>query len=186
MRYAGNDSGGIWTVINSKNPFTYSILVIKQDKDGNVIRDVSFSLTPDTESIQQEFSTDESGTHEIEKEFGLNVSLELTEIEPQDGYFGLPASIQFKVIEDEDTGEHSAILLNEDQLGDLVSLKLIENEDTGENQLQITVVNETGYVLPDAGGSGPIVCTLSGILIMASALMYRYRLKHKHERRSKI
>ena len=185
MRYTGNDSDGVWTIINSKNPFTYSILVIKQDKDGNSLSNVPFSLTPDVEGIWSECSTDGNGQYLFDSDFGLNVSFELTEIAPPDGYFGLPSTIQFKVLEDEDTGAHSAVLLNEDQLENLVSLNLIEDDETGENQLQITIINETGYVLPETGGSGIFCYTLSGTLIIAAALMYRYGLRRKRERRSK-
>ena len=187
MRYTGNDSNGVWTVINKKNPFTYNILVIKQDEEGNYIADVPFSLTPDADGVWQECRTDENGQYLFNAEFGLNVSFELTETRTPDGYFSLPGSIRFKVVEDEDTGEHSAILLNADQLGSLVSLKLIEDEESGENQLQITIINETGCVLPETGGPGISFYTLSGaLLMMASVLMYRYRLRRKCERRSKM
>ena len=185
MRYTGNDSDGVWTVINSKNPFTYSILVIKQDKEGNPISNVPFSLAPDVEGVWSECYTDGNGEYLFDSDFGLNVSFELTELTPPDGYFGLPCSIQFKVSEDEDTGEHSAVLINGDLLKDLVSLKLEENDETGENQLQITVVNETGYILPETGSSGIYPYTLSGALMAVSALMYRYILRRKRERRLK-
>lgn len=48
----------------------------------------------------------------------------------------------------------------------------------------VTVYNSTGFELPATGGSGTILYTTGGILLMALPLVYGYR-KHRDERRAK-
>lgn len=49
----------------------------------------------------------------------------------------------------------------------------------------ITVENTSGYELPEAGGIGTILYTLSGLVLMTGTLMYGCMLRRKRERRAK-
>ena len=47
----------------------------------------------------------------------------------------------------------------------------------------VTISNEPGSALPNTGGSGTLPYTLGGIgLIMASALMYIFRMRRRERR----
>ena len=50
----------------------------------------------------------------------------------------------------------------------------------------VTVYNSTGYELPATGGSGTILYTTGGLLLMALPLVYGYRKKRRSERRAKL
>lgn len=43
-------------------------------------------------------------------------------------------------------------------------------------------VNQTGYVLPETGGSGTTLFTLSGLCLIVSALMYIHYARRRRER----
>ena len=60
----------------------------------------------------------------------------------------------------------------------------IPQDATYENDVYtITVRNSTGVTLPNTGGSGTLPYTLGGIaLIMASALVYGFRMRRRERR----
>ena len=74
-------------------------------------------------------------------------------------------------------------LVNEAELNSLVSLKLSEEDD--KTVLEIHVINQPGYMLPETGGPGTTLFTLCGIalIILVAPLMYRYFIRWKRERR---
>ena len=170
MRWTGYDVGGVWTIINNKNPFTYDILLVKQNRNGERLPNAAFSLTPDTDGIWQHCTTNEAGQFLFEGNFGLNLIFELTELAPPDGYYGLSDSIQLTVQENPDTGEYVPVLINEDTVGELVSLELVESEMPGKYILKVTVINETGYVLPETGGIGTLPFALCGLAMIVSGV----------------
>lgn len=181
MRYSGNDTGGVWTIINTKDPFSYEILLLKQNKAGEPLAGVSFTLTPDEEGNWQNCATDENGQYLFNGDFGLNVSYELTETAPIEGYYRLPESIKFKVQEDS-SGGYVPVLENAEALDDLVSLKLTESDEAGKYVLEVTVINESGYILPETGGTGTLPFTIGGLaMIFSGVAIYFYRSKRRFE-----
>lgn len=61
------------------------------------------------------------------------------------------------------------------------NLRYSKNDD---NQGIWKIVNSSGYVLPETGGSGTIPFTLCGLGLMAGALMYIYYMRCKRGRRA--
>ena len=184
MRWTGNDVGGVWTIINNKNPFAYDILLVKQNRDGESLPNVAFSLTPDTDGIWQNCTTDESGQFLFEGNFGLNLIFELTESAPPNGYYGLSDSIRVTVQEDPHTGEYIPVLINEDTVSNLVSTELTESEIPGKYVLKVTVINETGYVLPETGSIGTPPFTLCGLaMILCGVTISLTKLRRRQEGR---
>ena len=55
----------------------------------------------------------------------------------------------------------------------------------GTSVLQVKVItNHQAYELPQSGGSGTLLITLSGLCLMLSALLYRYHARRMQERRT--
>lgn len=190
MRYTGNDKNGQWVIVNTKNPYTYQINILKTDDTGEtVLQNASFSIV-DPEDMAKTLTgtTDENGSLSFDAAFKPNIEYVLTETSAPDGYNLLPAAIRFKVTEpdDEDSGteERTVELTNSDELNNLVQLTLSEQED-GKGLLTIQVKNQEGYELPETGGHGTISFTLCGLACITGALMYKYyQIYHKKKRRA--
>lgn len=190
MRYIGNDQNGQWVIVNTKNPYTYQINILKTDDTGEtVLQNASFSIV-DPEDMAKTLTgaTDENGSLSFDAAFKPNIEYVLTETSAPDGYNLLPAAIHFKVTEpdDEDSGteERTVELTNSDELNNLVQLTLSEQED-GKGLLTIQVKNQEGYELPETGGHGTISFTLCGLAFITGALMYKYhQVHHKKKRRA--
>ena len=57
------------------------------------------------------------------------------------------------------------------------------SEETGNKVYTVSIKNHPGTALPNTGGSGTLLYTLGGIgLIMASALMYIFRMRRRERR----
>ena len=60
-----------------------------------------------------------------------------------------------------------------------------KNAELIDNAMTITLENQPGEELPHTGGSGSLLYTLSGmILIFTSALMYGFRMRRRERRSS--
>lgn len=63
------------------------------------------------------------------------------------------------------------------------SINLRSSDHVRADGLELTVYNDSGVTLPNTGGSGTLPYTLCGIaLIMASALMYGFRMRRRERR----
>jgi cell wall-associated NlpC family hydrolase len=183
LRYAGNDnSDGKWIILNSRNEYVYQVRVLKTDESGNVLQGVRFSITdPGDMTATLEEQTDASGRISFSGTFHPNIEYTLSELDTPDGYNILPANIHFRLLDDTTTDQQKVELVNDTQLNGLVDLYL--NEESGVPILLIKVINQTGYVLPETGGPGTTLFTLSGLCLIVSALMYTHHARRRRERR---
>jgi len=174
MRYKKNDnSDGKWIIVNTKNPYTYQVEILKTDENETALQNASFSITnPENTTKMLTGTTDENGKYAFIAAFQPNIEYTLTETAAPDGYNLLPAEIRFKV-EESDTGGWTAQLENSEELKNLVKLDLSETDD-GKGKLTITVQNQESYELPETGGHGTILFTLCGLVLITGALMYKY------------
>ena len=119
----------------------------------------------------------ESGTANPVDLGGLGVGkYRLTETKSPDGYIKLTSHIDFEVYKD---GTALAVKLAEGTTG-----AKIEKSGTEDAPVYTVIVENTpGEALPNTGGPGTIPYTLGGIaLIMASALMYGFRMRRRERR----
>lgn len=174
MRYIGNDTeNGKWVIINTKNPYTYQVEILKTDENEKALQNASFSITnPDGTTEPLTGATDADGGLTFTDAFQPNIEYTLTETAAPDGYNLLPAEIHFKVAES-DTGGWTAQLENSEELKNLVKLDLSETDD-GKGKLTIQIKNQESYELPETGGHGTILFTLCGLALITGALMYKY------------
>ena len=110
----------------------------------------------------------------------------LTERKAPDGYIILAKHIYFQVYRDTKDGVVKARLTDEagTALDSPANMAAIDSPGTGDTPAYtITVKNTPGAVLPNTGGPGTLPYTLGGIaLIIASALMYGFRMRRKERR----
>lgn len=109
----------------------------------------------------------------------------LTETKAPDGYVILTKHIYFQVYRDTN-GSVKARLTNEagTALDSPADMAAIDGPGTGDTPAYtITVKNTPGAVLPNTGGPGTLPYTLGGLmLIIASALMYGFRMRRRERR----
>lgn len=187
MRYTGNDTNGQWRITNPRKPFYYAVEVIKVDESGNPLPGAGFSVADPVNAGQTlTGETDTYGKYLFDANFTANIAYVLSEAAPPDGYFSLPANIQFRVDEDTSDDTYTAVFINSGDFAGTVSLNLKET-GTGDNTkyvLEVTVKNQAIYELPATGGPGTLIYTLSGILLLGTALMVGFCTRRKREGRA--
>ncbi len=187
MRYTGNDTNGQWRITNPRKPFYYTVEVIKVDESGNPLPGAGFSVVDPVNAGQTlTGETDTDGKYLFDANFTANIAYILSEVSPPGGYFSLPANIQFRVDEDTSDDTYTVVFINSGDFAGTVSLNLKET-GTGDNTkytLEVTIQNQATYKLPNAGGSGTLIYTLSGILLLGTALMVGFCTRRKRERRA--
>lgn len=184
LRYAGSDTNGSWVIVNKRNAYTYQLRVVKTDDTGKkFLQNVPFTVTNPDGGEALSGTTDGNGTITFDAAFRPDIEYVLSETAAPDGYQMLPADIKFKVKDDAETETQTVELINSTELNDLVTLNLSEEND--KSVLTIHVKNQSGYALPETGGPGTNLFTLCGLglMTMTGALMYRYFIRWKRERR---
>ncbi len=184
LRYSGKDTNGRWEIVNARTEFTYQLQVIKTDDTGNTyLQNVSFTVTDPNGGTPLSGVTDENGCITFDAIFRPGIEYVLTETAAPDGYQMLPADIRFVVRDNRENDTQTVEVLNKDELNGLVDTTL--SDDGGVTMLVIHVKNQAGYVLPETGGPGTTLFTLCGLALMAmvGALMYRYHVRLRRERR---
>lgn len=187
MRYMGNDMNGQWRITNSRIPFHYALKIIKVDDAANPLADAGFSIAdPEHDGQMLTGETAEDGTYLFNAPFAPDTAYELSEVTPPDGYFSLPAGIQFRVNEDLSSDSYTAVFLNSGDFAGNVSLNLRELESGSNTQyvLEVTVQNQGVYELPATGGPGSLIYTLSGIVLLGTTLLISFGLRRKGEKKS--
>ena len=110
----------------------------------------------------------------------------LTETKAPDGYIILAKHIYFQVYRDTKDGVVKARLTDEagTAIGNPADTAAIDGPGTGAAPVYtVTIKNTPGAVLPNTGGPGTLPYTLGGLmLIIASALMYGFRMRRRERR----
>ena len=97
----------------------------------------------------------------------------LTEIDAPDGYYKLTDVVNVTV---KTTGVSA-------QLGNTTTTYNVTGNGTEDDPYVVVITNSSGVELPNAGGPGTLLYTLGGLmLIMASALMYGFRMRRGERR----
>ena len=162
---------------------TVDVQLKKVDDKDHLLSGAIFTLTKQQGTawgnIQEDIKPGdtESGTANPVDLGGLGIGkYRLTETKSPDGYIKLTSHIDFEVYKD---GTALAVKLAEGTTG-----AKIEKSGTEDAPVYTVIVENTpGEALPNTGGSGTLPYTLGGIaLIMASALMYGFRMRRRERR----
>ena len=180
-----------YTMIFDNKYSTIDVKLEKDDENGNTISGSVFDLNKygtSWTSIQTDVKPGDTATSTQNPVDlgGLGIGrYRLTETKAPDGYIILTNHVYFEVYKDTD-GVLKARLT--DETGAAVTsptdIAAIDGPGTGDTPTYIiTVTNTPGAALPMTGGSGTLPYTLGGIaLIMASALMYGFRMRRRERR----
>ena len=147
--------------------------ILKTDMEGNPLPGPTFTLAKKKDGAYADtgLGTKTSGSDGKVSFGGLGIGeYQLEETGTKEGY-----TIQVKQIEFEVKADGTIELKNADAIKDYVT--------NADGSLQITIKNEPGAQLPNAGGPGTSLYTLSGLLlIMGAALMYIFRMRRRERR----
>lgn len=177
MLWIGN--GADWTVLNTIDPYKYSLIVKKTDESDHPLAGAKFELRPNPADPDGyiPIETDATGVVHVIGEFKPNTLYTLTETGAPAGYYPLPGGIEFLVVKDETTGKYTPTVVND--YDGLVTVSLEKGADG--DILTITVKNKTGSELPSTGGAGTSLYTFGGLLLMAAPLVYGYMKRRREE-----
>ena len=163
-----------YTVTYTNISKVVDIVVKKTDDEGTASLDgAKFVLqkknsTETYVNVGEEFTVPTSG---FEIKSLIPGDYKLVEITPPNGYIVIEKETYFKVNE---SGSAHIIELASGTTNASVS---------GTNDNTVSIKNTPGQALPNTGGSGTLPYTLGGIaLIMASALMYGFRMRRRERR----
>ena len=161
---------------NTRNMFTVDLK--KTASDGTTeLSGAKFTLTRFNGTTYEAYP---DGNHVLgSKPVSLAAgNYELTETAAPDGYVVLTNKIRFTVASDGTLSDP----VNEEGVAD-TSLAVKSQGISEGSKGTIIVKNNPGQQLPNAGGPGTILYTLSGfMLILASALMYGFRMRRGERR----
>lgn len=165
--------------ITVKDKPTADLTIVKADsKTKAKLTGATFKLTKLVGTVYEAVSvegTASDGTFTVTDANGyqlkglLDGTYKLTEIKAPAGYIISKDPIEFK------------LKVNLDGTVSITGLN--ENLASATSDGTITVLNEAGVALPNTGGSGTLHYTLSGLLLIAAALMYGFVLRRRRERR---
>lgn len=160
----------------------------KVDDKENVISGAHFKLSKLQDTIWQEVNSDITpgdGTNGSPNPVDLgNLKIgryKLQETSAPDGYIVLNSDVYFKICNNTDG---NLIVQLTDEEGNAMNTSDVSSVVTAEDgSYTITIKNTPGQALPNTGGSGTLPYTLGGIaLLMASALMYGFRMRRRERR----
>ena len=152
------------------------IVVIKTDDAGTSIPGATFNLLKkDGSSYHAIPNRDDLANFSIPVN-GITLTgllpgdYELEEVTPPDGYIIIKKETYFNLSDSDE------VIKLSDESKDIAST-------SGEKKDTVSIKNQPGQALPNTGGPGTIPYTLGGIaLIMASALMYGFRMRRRERR----
>ena len=168
--YMNINGGNIWNIQK-----VTSIIVKKEDNENHFLPGATFELRKATtgEPLVKTITLGETDTAGVIIDGLSSGDYKLVETKAPNGYVIISNSIVFSV--------------NATGTGDVITWKDGQPENTkplsGTNNNTITVINTPGSPLPYTGGPGTLLYTLSGLmLILATALMYGFRMRRRERR----
>ena len=156
------------------------VTITKTDENGNELTGAVFTLTKDSQQVDGSPTDSAVSSTTFNLEYGIYC---LTETTAPNGYVILSNKIYFKVddngitLQTVSVGNDGKTTYSDANEGDypLVSLS--------EDALTVYVKNTPGQELPNTGGPGTLLYTLSGIaLMLGAALMYGFRMRRRERR----
>ena len=167
--------GGVKGVASYTNEAVISLDLKKTDTDNHSLTGAKFKLEMKDGDIWKSLENDmevKNGTSEIELNNLKSGIYKLTETTAPKGYSLLGSSIYFKVA----TGNVTLV----DENGDPTQASQASNMWSLENKV-LTIKNAKLYSLPSAGGPGIYGFTISGVAILATALLLFINNKRREE-----
>lgn len=168
-------SGGVKGVASYTNEAVISLDLKKTDTDNHSLTGAKFKLEMKDGDIWKSLENDmevKNGTSEIELNNLKSGIYKLTETTAPKGYSLLGSSIYFKVA----TGNVTLV----DENGDPTQASQASNMWSLENKV-LTIKNAKLYSLPESGGPGTYGFTISGVAILATALLLFINNKRREE-----
>lgn len=167
--------GGVKGVASYTNEAVTSLDLNKTDIDNHSLTGAKFKLEMKDGDIWKSLENDmevKNGTSEIELNNLKSGIYKLTETTAPKGYSLLGSSIYFKVA----TGNVTLV----DENGDPTQASQASNMWSLENKV-LTIKNAKLYSLPESGGPGTYGFTISGVAILATALLLFINNKRREE-----
>lgn len=163
-------SGGVKGVASYTNEAVTSLDLKKTDTENHFLTGAKFKLEMKDGDTWNDIEV-KNGTSEIELNNLKSGIYKLTETTAPKGYSLLGSSIYFKVA----TGNVTLV----DENGDLAQASNMWSLNT-ENKV-LTIKNTKLYSLPESGGPGTYGFTISGVAILATALLLFINNKRREE-----
>lgn len=173
--YDSKSGGGVKGVASYTNEAVTSLDLKKTDIDNHSLTGAKFKLEMKDGNSWKSLENDievKNGTSEIELNDLKAGIYKLTETTAPKGYSLLGSSIYFKVA----TGNVTLV----DENGDPTQASQASNMWSLENKV-LTIKNAKLYSLPSAGGPGIYGFTISGVAILATALLLFINNKRREE-----
>ena len=168
-------SGGVKGVASYTNEAVTSLDLNKTDTDNHSLTGAKFKLEMKDGNIWKSVENDievKNGASDIELNNLKAGIYKLTETTAPKGYSLLGSSIYFKV----ETGNVTLV----DENGDPTQASQASNMWSLENKV-LTIKNAKLYSLPESGGPGTYGFTISGVAILATALLLFINNKRREE-----
>lgn len=164
-------SGGVKGVASYTNEAVTSLDLKKTDTENHFLTGAKFKLEMKDGDTWNDIEV-KNGTSEIELNNLKSGIYKLTETTAPKGYSLLGSSIYFKVA----TGNVTLV----DENGDPTQASQASNMWSLENKV-LTIKNAKLYSLPESGGPGTYGFTISGVAILATALLLFINNKRREE-----
>lgn len=182
--YKSDDGGGVKGVASCTNEMVTNLDLKKTDNNGTNLNGAKFELKKkDSQGnwspVQNGYNNFEvlnSGENSVELKKLTSGNYKLKEITAPTGYMVLSSEIYFKVAQ-------GTVTLTDDQGKDLTedSAYPMWSLATDSKTPVLTIENQKVYSLPESGGPGTYGFTISGVAILATALLLFINNKRREE-----
>lgn len=189
VNVTGNVNAG-FTIIITNQPTSLPVQIIKVNQSRQTLTGATLSLKHNgNEVLTSSEVTDIRNNGQVILPIGrleLNTVYTIDETAAPSGYKLLTSAISFQIVEDASAQYGYSLKDENGRAWDPASplkYEIQQDSSTGTKKLVLSLTNNAGVELPQTGGSGTLLYTLGGIaLIMASALMYGFRMRRRERR----